>query len=356
MDSDGFSSAELQHIFKMKERFKSQQALSISESRGEIPKAKRVSRGKKEIRKWTIDQLPEIGMRFGFIKNKKNKKQYIISIFTQKGGTLKTTLSHAISRILALHGIRVLVIGLDIQGSITKTMLPPPSNLDTLEDILNYSRSIKGLYHFFSRSEKSTIEIKDIVQKTELPTLDIIPETPQLNELVLLINQKNFREFLFRNELIPHLMNYDVIIFDNGPSWNALVENSIACSNTLIQPVGCDVGTFQVLDRNMSQIEEFRVKAKITWDNQFLIPTIRENTKLSQQILGAYISQYGSRKLLTNTIRKSVLGQEAFYLNRSVLEHNPKSDLSDDYVNVVREIWDRICVEPSNDVTRFEMT
>jgi chromosome partitioning protein len=237
--------------------------------------------------------------------------------------------------------MRVLVVGLDMQGSITKTMLPPPANMDTLADILAYNKAIKGLYHFFSQPEQSR-RIEEIIHKTDLPTLDIIPETPQLNELILLINQKTLREFRFRDDLLPHLDAYDVVLFDNGPSWNSLVENSLACSNTLIQPVGCDVGTFQVLDGNMAQVEDFRVKAKITWDNQLLVPTLRENTKLSQQILGAYIAQYPARQLLTNTIRKSVAGQEALYLNRSALEHDPRSDLSDDYANVVREVWDRI--------------
>ena len=340
MDFQGYSSMDLHHLFRMEERFKSQQVLANAESRGEIPKAMRISRGKKEIRKWTTEQLPEIGKRFGFIPNRKVRQQ-VVSVFTQKGGTLKTTLSHALGRVLALHGMRVLVIGLDMQGSITKTMLPPPANMDTLADILAYNKAIKGLYHFFSQPEHSR-RIGEIIHKTDLPTLDIIPETPQLNELILLINQKTLREFRFRDDLLPHLSTYDVILFDNGPSWNSLVENSLACSNTLIQPVGCDVGTFQVLDGNMAQVEDFRVKAKITWDNQLLVPTLRENTKLSQQILGAYIAQYPARQLLTNTIRKSVAGQEALYLNRSALEHDPRSDLSDDYANVVREVWDRI--------------
>lgn len=340
MDFQGYSSMDLHFLFRMEERFKSQQVLANAETRGDIPRATRIARGKKEIRKWSTEQLPEIGKRFGFIPNRKIPQQ-VISVFTQKGGTLKTTLSHALARILALHGIRVLVIGLDIQGSITKTMLPPPANLDTLADILAYNKSIKGLYHFFNQPEK-TRRIEDVIHKTDIPTLDIIPETPQLNDLILLINQKTLREFRFRDDLLPALAGYDVVLFDNGPSWNSLVENSLASSNTLIQPVGCDVGTFQVLDGNMAQVEDFRVKAKITWDSQLLVPTLRENTKLSQQILGAYIAQYPARQLLTTTVRKSVTGQEALYLNRSALEHDPRSDLAEDYANVVREIWDRI--------------
>ena len=133
MEFQGYSSMDLHYLFRMEERFKSQQVLSNAEIRGGNSEGRGIARGK-EIRKWTTEQLPEIGKRFGFIPSRKMRRQ-VISIFTQKGGTLKTTLSHAFARILALHGIRVVVVGLDIQGSITKTMLPP-RNMDTLADIL----------------------------------------------------------------------------------------------------------------------------------------------------------------------------------------------------------------------------
>ncbi len=341
IQTQGYTSTELHYLFRMEERFKSQNVLSSAEVRGEIPKAVRYPRGKTEVRKWLTEQLPDIGKRFGFLPNRKMRRQ-IISIFTQKGGTLKTTLSHAFARILALHGIRVLIIGLDVQGSITKTILPPPSHIESLEDLVEYNKSVKGLYHYFAMPTKSR-KISDFIRKTDLPTLDIIPETPELKDLVLLLNQKTLKEFRFRDELIPLIPDYDVVIFDNGPSWNLLVENSLACSNAVVQPIGCDVGTFQVLDGNMAQIEEFREKAQITWTNHLLVPTLKENTKLSQQILGAYISQYPVRRLLTNSIRKSVSGQEAIYLNKSALEHDPRSELAQDYVNVVKEIWERLC-------------
>lgn len=333
-----YSSTDLHYLFRMEERFKSPNVLANAESRGEISKALRFPRGKIEVRKWASHQLPEIGKRFGFL-NPTPVKTQIISVFTQKGGTLKTTFSHALSRILALHGKRVLVIGLDIQGSITKTISLSPTDIDSLESLIEYNRRIKGLYNFFNSSE----DIKKIILKTDLPTLDFIPETPSMKDLIILLSQKTLKEFRFKEELIPLIDSYDVIIFDNGPSWNLLVENSLACSTTLIQPIGCDVGTFQVLDGNMAQIEDFRLKAKINWNNHLLLPTLKENTKLSHQILGAYLAQYPSRHLLTHSIKRSVSGQEALYNNKSALEYDPKSDLANDYVNVVAEIWDRIC-------------
>lgn len=337
-----YTSTELQSLFRMDERYKAHNVLSTAEFRGEIPKAHRVLRGKVEVKKWVSEQLPAIGQKFGFIPNRKIRRQ-IISIFTQKGGVLKTTLSHALARILALHGYRVLVIGLDLQGSITSVITPTPK-FDKLQDIEAYFRNIKGLPYLFRQAEYQR-DISQIIRKTDLPTLDIIPETPDLDELSDLLGSKTSREFRFRDELIPLIPEtYDVVLFDNGPNWTNLVKNSLAASTTLIQPLGCDVGTFQVLDANTKSIKRFRKDANIKWENWLLAATLLDNsTKLSKQIHAAYVATFPSSQLLNTPIRKSVKGQEALFQNLSAVEHEPRSDLARDYGDVCLEVWQRIC-------------
>ncbi len=338
-DSQGYTSTELYHLFRMDQRFKSQQVLALAETRGDIPKAERIPRGKSEVRKWATKTLPEIGKRFGFIPNRKIKRQ-VISVFTQKGGTLKTTLSHALARILALHGFRVILVGLDIQCSITSILLPTPE-VDSLEELLVYNQSVKGLFDFFSLPAGRR-NIGDIIRSTDLPTLDVIPETPELGDLTDLLGTKTSREFRFRQELLPSLEEYEIVIFDNGPNWNLLVKNSIAASNNLIQPIGCDVGTLQVLDRNIAVVEKFKEEASVNWDNWFMTPTLKEGNKLSQQIYAAYVAKYPSSKLTTATIKRTVAGQEALFLNKTALEYNPRSSLALEYGDLVKEIWERI--------------
>jgi len=115
MEKTHWTSSDIQKLFRLDERIKSRQTLFNAEERGEIPTAARLARGKHQIRQWSIEQLPEIGSRFGFLQ--KPKEQQFICVYTAKGGVLKTTLAYSLARILALNGIKTLVVGLDIQGS-----------------------------------------------------------------------------------------------------------------------------------------------------------------------------------------------------------------------------------------------
>ena len=102
MEKSHWTSSDIQKLFRLDERIKSRQTLFNAEERGEIPTAARIARGKQQIRHWTLEQLPEIGSRFGFLK--KPKEPQIICIYTAKGGVLKTTLAYSLARILAING------------------------------------------------------------------------------------------------------------------------------------------------------------------------------------------------------------------------------------------------------------
>lgn len=327
-----WSSTDIQKLFRLKERVKSRQTLLNAEERGEIPKAERVPRGTTLARKWKLEQLPSIGERFGFIK--KPTAQKIICIYTAKGGVLKTTLAYTLSRVLALNGIKTLIVGLDIQCSITDITLPP-KQIESLYD--SELPNNFGLYHHFFEK----VNLSEIIKKTNLPTLDIIPESPVLNILEKKLRLENRREYLIKDKLIPYLSDYDVVIFDNGPSWNQLIENALTASEFVISPVGCDIGTYQALQTNLSTIFEFQQAMKIEWNKFLLIPTLLEKTKLSQQIYGAYLTQY-AKQIIPIPIRRGVKGQEAIFLKQSAIEHDPSSAIAQDYFDLISDLWNRI--------------
>lgn len=331
MEKSHWTSSDIQKLFRLDERIKSRQTLFNAEERGEIPTASRMARGKQQIRQWTLEQLPEIGSRFGFLK--KPKEPQIICIYTAKGGVLKTTLAYSLARILAINGIKTLIVGLDIQCSITDIALPP-KEVESLED--SDSRCL-GLYHHLF--EKAAL--KDVIQSTSLPTLDVIPETPDLNALEKKLRLEPRREYALRDRLLPHLSQYEVVIFDNGPSWNQLIENALTAANNIVSPIGCDLGTYQALQTNLATLTEFQTAMKLEWENFILVPTLLEKTKLSQQIYGAYLNQYGNR-VIPNPIRRGVKGQEALVLRQSALEYDPSSPLAQDYFELAQEIWKRI--------------
>lgn len=326
-----WTSTGIAKLFKSSGKLKNRQVLFTAEEKGEIPKASRISRGSTQVRVWTQSQLPEIGKKFGFLEAPDT--QQIISIYTSKGGVLKSTFAHNLGRVLAINGIKVLLIGLDIQLSLTEAIMPAIA-VDNLEEI---DDEIYGLYHYFYEG----IPIDKIILHTELPTLDYIPETPELNALEKSLRNENRREYFIKDRLIPKLQNYDVIIFDNSPHWSCLIENSLAASNHVISPIGCEINSYRALNQHNAFIDAYKKNMHIKWDNFILLPTLLEKTKLSQQIYGAYLNEHPNEVIAT-PVRRGVTGHEASLLGISVIEHDPISSLASDYFDIIQTIWPRI--------------
>ena len=308
--------------------------LAKAEDLGRIPKANRVKHGTIDARKWKLSDLPQIGKKYG--KYPSPNKQQVISFYTGKGGVLKSTLAFNFSRTLAFSGIKTLLIGLDIQESVTTLALGDREYQD-LENINKDTDSLLGLYSFF----KEEIPLEGIIQSTNLPTLDVLPETFELNLLEKDLRNRTRRESTFKDKLLPHLGKYEVIIFDNSPNWNLLIENSLVASNIILAPISCTVGTYQTLNKNLNALIEFKTDMRISWDDYIMIPTLLDNTKISKQILGSYLITHKER-VTTSTIRRAVKGEESMALKQSIFEYSPKSLIADDYDALFVELWEKI--------------
>jgi len=309
---------------------KSRHTLMLAEEKGDIPKAFREQRGTIRARLWSIDQLPVIGEKFGFLK--KPRKQVVLCVYTPKGGVLKTATTANIARMLALHGIRTLAIPLDFQKSLTNFLYPVPK-FDTVNEIQEYIRKERniGLFHHFN----ADLPIKTVIKKTAIPTLDIIPETPDLIALEKFLRSENRREYVFLDLINDQLQDYDVIILDNAPSWSMLTECSLTCANNVVSPLGCDFETLQALGENFIHIQNFKKKMKLSWDNNIIIPTLLEKNNVSQDVYEVYQREFGDM-LLRFPIRRTVKGQEARIYNMSAIEYDPMSDLASDYFDMMK--------------------
>lgn len=328
----GWTTTNIDRLFKIPERIKSRKTLLNAEERGEIPTASRVLRGKIPVRQWSLEQLPSIGKKFGFLSEATSQK--VICVYAPKGGVLKTSFAYNLARILALNGIKTLIIGLDFQCSITNYAL----SREPVDSVDKIQTKMRGLYHYF---HEQINDIKSIILKTSLPTLDILPEVPEIFALDKLLRLEPRRECVFIDKFMGQLSDYSVIIFDNSPSWNQLVENSLTASNIVISPMGCEPESYEALQTNFKIIFEFQKALKIDWKHFIQVPTLWENTNISQQIYAAYLNQYAD-KVLPFHIRRSVTGQDARVSKHSVIEQDPSSPLAQDYYNVIRKIWEII--------------
>ena len=183
--------------------------------------------------------------------------------------------------------------------------------------------------------------IKKTIIPTTLPNIHIIPESPILIELELWLSSQNFREQLISKAIEPIKKDYDVIIFDTAPSWGNLVSNAVIASSHLVSPIGVDLMSYKTLPVFLQMIKKFCSAAKHNFDNIFLVPGFVDNSRLCQQVLGAYQQSYSDIFTVSN-IRRSAFVPEALNAGLSIFEFAGKTPVADDYWNVCDELWSKI--------------
>ena len=323
---------------------KSKTALLNAEKDGRIPTA---ARNTSNIRYWSNDDIHLIGEHYGFLNKLKDSDLVTVCIFTAKGGVLKTTITFSLARLFALNGFKVLVVGNDPQTSLTQVCLNPLIENKSIDELPDYQDLGRVLFQGKSLNE--------VVQKTSLPNLDLLPETSQLTDVgdhmgtmaALAANSSSGkpqpRYAHFKNVLNPAIKKagYDIVFYDNGPSLTILAENALFASDYWLTPTGCDQGSYQVFEKNFNKVLDFADHAKKTWEKIFLVPTLKDTTKLSMQIYGFYLSQY-TEFATQSFIRRTIKAQEALCAGVSPTELFLGSDLSQDFINISKEIWSHI--------------
>lgn len=166
----------------------------------------------------------------------------VISVLNLKGGVGKTTVTANLGAALARRGWRVLLIDLDLQGSLTSLFLP-----DTDQDRLHRERRLVG--DFLESSFDA--ESPNLPETFAVPVLPgtccrLVPTTDEMayaeTNLTVrwyLREHKRDPRFLLRRELqLKRVTNaYDVVLLDCPPFINISCVNALAASDRVLVPV-----------------------------------------------------------------------------------------------------------------------
>lgn len=316
-----------------------------AEKSGIIPTPLRSETGKISRRIWTSKDLPEIGQHYGFIKKPHASK--CITVFTTKGGVLKTTLALNLARISAFHNIKTCIVGLDIQGDITNAS-GFNSGIDQIEDMqtaIEKMKQLKGIDSVFDQE----MPLFSLLRPLDMPTLFIIPETAGLAVLDRNLQTTYHREYWLKENIVDQLKKvFDLIILDCSPNWNLLISNALVASDFLVSPIECRINQFRNLEVFQKLIEQFKLEMGLKFDHIY-VPTRHTSTrKLSSEILGWYLVNI--HNVSHCIIRESVIGEEAAATHLSVPEYASVSFLADEMRDLVKEIWKKTFLKTSTDI------
>lgn len=278
--------------------------------------------------------LPFFGEHLGFLR--KPEQPIVATVFVTKGGALKTSLTLNLARMAALHNIRTCVVGLDIQGDITSA-LGHQSDLEsygTLSEALKHLAELKGLSQLYEG--KSTLE--SLLVPTDLASLWLIPETPELGALDQSLIQRHRREYWLKDKVLAPLKeSFDLILIDGPPNWNRLITNALVGCDWLLVPLECKINNFRNLQMFKHLLAQAREELNLAFSDLYIPTRWSPQRRLSCEILEWYQESLSSCS--PTAIRESALGEEATALHISLAEHAPSSSLGREMREIAKWIW-----------------
>lgn len=286
---------------------------------------------------WNLKEISRIGEKIGFFK--KFSGPIAIAVFTTKGGVLKSTLALNIARIAAIHNLKTCVVGLDIQGDVTRALgyEKDLDNCDDLNEVIDKLNQTKGLADLFNEQER----LENIILSMDIPNLFLIPETPELVALNDSLSNINRREFWLKEKVIDLLKgHFDLIVMDCSPNWNKLTTNALVACDALLSPLECKINNFRNFRLFRHFLKEFKDDMRLGFENIFIPTRYSANKKLSQEIHDWYQNNVdGCTKF---GIRESVLSEEATALNKSLIEYMPNHANAHEMRGLLQEIHQRL--------------
>ena len=240
-----------------------------------------------------------------------------IAVALSKGGVGKTTTAVNLATGLALAGKRVLLVDVDTQGQVTKAL-----------------------------GVQATLGLADLVTAETTPAEALIPARERLailaggRALAGLKRQITRRDFggeqALSEALAPCEDQFDYIILDTAPGWDALTVNVLFYAHQVLAPVSLEVMTLQGLiefGHSLTAIQKYHPALHLA----YILPTFFDRrVRKSAEILAQLHTHYAER--VCSPVRYNVRLSEAPGYGQSIFEYAPHSPGAEDYQALVERI------------------
>lgn len=164
----------------------------------------------------------------------------VVSIISTKGGVGKTTTAANLGGFAADAGLRVLLLDLDVQPT-----------LSSYYELAH--RASGGVYELLAFNEQRT---EQLVSHTTISGLDLVLSNDDRGELSTLLLHAPDGRLRLRN-LLPILEPlYDLVLIDTQGARSVLLETAVLASDTALSPVTPEILAARELQRGTLQLLE----------------------------------------------------------------------------------------------------
>lgn len=246
----------------------------------------------------------------------------VIALCNQKGGVGKSTTAQNMAVFLAALGKRVLLVDFDPQANTTSGLGINPKRLET-----SVYQTLIG-----------KVPTKDVIKKTKLLSVDVLPATPSLAGAgIELVDTKN-REYKLKEALEPIRHNYDFIIIDSGPSLGLLTVNALVAAQKVIIPVQCEYYALEGLADLLATIQLINVNLKARTAIMGALLTLYDRKSRLHRAVAKEIRRKFPGYVFSTVIPRNISLAEAPSFGKSILHYDPYSHGAKAYRQLAEEV------------------
>lgn len=255
----------------------------------------------------------------------------IIGVANQKGGVGKTTTAINLAASFAVLEYKTLLVDADPQAN---------STTGVGFDLQNVTQSLYDCM-------VNNAEGKDVVLKTDIPNLDLIPSHIDLvGAEIEMINYPN-REAVLKNMMESLREEYDFIIIDCSPSLGLITVNALTAADAVIVPVQCEFFALEGLGKLLNTIKIVQSRLNTSLVIEGILMTMYDGRlRLCNQVV-AEVRRHFEEIVFATIIHRNSRLSEAPSFGKPVILYDANSKGAMNYLNLAKEILQR------NNLTRI---